>query len=265
MNNNIILEKGFRLRAPFWSHAVMFFGFFEFFLTTCIMTICWNFYTIAENILPTMFIIFQNTVNSEKLAGRDNFTWTVNMENQLLSYQNNLIYIYVVSVFIILLTMILVSSQFVSVEYNNDHEKTYPYCMDHKVLSLSSAIILLIFIGINFSLITYLWVTTEKPYALFQEKYYNAIHEESLWDSIVETYDCVNDEDKEVHKSLRCDTIVSKTVMPQIWLDIMFYSYGILHIVALLIFGFLNQNCNTLNVAVEEPADEVNVLLIKKM
>ncbi|CEF60367.1 Hypothetical protein SRAE_X000210500 [Strongyloides ratti] len=242
MNNQVISEKGFRLKAPFWPHAVIFFGFFEFFITTCVMTICWKFYSISANILPTMFIIFQNTVKSNNLAGRNDFTWTPEMENELLSYQNGLIYVYVVSVFVVLLTMIYVSSQFISIEYNNDPDKTYPYCMDHKMINIVSAILLIIFIFINFSLITYLWISCAKPYALFHEKYYNAIHEESLWDSIVEKYNCINDEDKEVHKSQRCDTIVSKTIIPQIWLDIMFYSYGILHLFAFIIFGFMNQS-----------------------
>uniref|UniRef100_A0A0K0EMR0 Neuronal membrane glycoprotein M6-b n=1 Tax=Strongyloides stercoralis TaxID=6248 RepID=A0A0K0EMR0_STRER len=265
MNNQIISEKGFRLRAPFWPHAVIFFGFFEFFITTYIMTICWKFYTIAANILPTMFVIFQNTVKSKQLAGGSDFTWTIEMENELLSYQNSLIYVYVVSVFVILLTMVYVSSQFVSVEYNNDPDKTYPYCMDHKNISIVCAVFLIIFILINFLLITNLWVSCAKPYALFQEKYNNAIHEESLWDSIVEKYNCINDEDKEVHKSERCDTIVSKTVMPQIWLDIMFYSYGILHLIALIIFGFINQNCNTMDKIIdEEEINDVKTILLDK-
>uniref|UniRef100_A0A0N5BUF8 Brr6_like_C_C domain-containing protein n=1 Tax=Strongyloides papillosus TaxID=174720 RepID=A0A0N5BUF8_STREA len=265
MNNKIISEKGFRLRAPFWPHAVIFFGFFEFFITTCVMTICWKFYTIATNILPTMFIIFQNTVKSENLVGKSNFTWTIEMENELISYQNSLVYVYVVSVFVILLTMIYVSSQFVTVEHNHDPEKTYPYCMDHKVLNTFCAIFLAIFILINFILITYLWISCAKPYALFQDKYYNAIHEESMWDSIVEKYNCINDEDKEVHKSERCDTIVSKTVIPQIWLDIMFYSYGILHVLAFVIFGFLNQNCNTLEpIKDDSNLEEIKTNLMEK-
>ncbi|VDO04538.1 unnamed protein product [Haemonchus placei] len=224
-----------RLFPPYYKYAVFVFVGFQFLYCAFVLAISEAYYKSAALILPIAYRMFDDTVK-KNVPG---FDWSPEEQHQLEMYKYKMLVLWVVSTVGVLLCMLIVIPQFF--DFNDKRGNPSHLCLVHKRLAWLLFFIMAVFVTIMCLAVLWAWYGGGAASRSFHEHFAAAEKEEVFLTELEESFDCTNDDDKEVADEHRCWQNVAISFVNDFWLDLLLYVYIAGNILAFLAIPFFNK------------------------